>query len=240
MRGTGLWLPRHPFNRALLTPPVAGFTDYHVADAGLAQYTLSGSAVTLWKNYLGSAGSGNDATVGDAPQTGALINGRNAFTLDGTNDFFGSPAATSNVNFTYFVVFRPSGTTNARAILGSTGSGALQIHLVATTNAIQVYRSGFANAGSSTTGPSAGQAFAVCVTYATTPSVNAYVNGTQFVTNNGTTFNNSRTLWIGFTNSAGHTYFAGDIPMVLRYGSVLSTGDRQTIEAWQRTIWGTP
>lgn len=86
-----------------------------------AQMTLSGSEVTAWRNYVGSAHLSGGAAGARPTFDGPVRNGFTSLAFDGANDYLagGSSGLFSASDSTFYLVFRPTTMTGQRAWISS-------------------------------------------------------------------------------------------------------------------------
>ena len=200
----------------------------------------NGAAISSVTDGSGNGNTLTQATGANQPlfQTG-IQNGRAMAQFNGTTMNMGSSLTATTKPVTVFSLIRPTDLTAARAFLGSSVNGGLELRLVTTTGVQSALESGTAVIGSATTGETVNVATSLGFTYDVSGNYAFYSNGSA----NGTGLTNltfaASTVVVGASPSVSD-FMAGYIGEMLIYNSVLSTANRQSVESYLRSRWGTP
>ena len=217
-------------------------------DAGKVSAT-DGATVTSW---LDGSGKGNNTTQGPgAVLHKTLVNGKSAFSFNGTSQYFQIPY-TANLNpatFTIFAVSRVvSSTTVDRALISSRssnpGAGGYSLYASLTNNdwTFATGKTG-GNYDKLTAGSTAGSWAGQTIRYqGGTNGKRLYVSR-QTITQSTSSMpqNTKRPLRIGAGLTESDTpgaYFQGDIAEVIVFGSYLNTTQRYLIKNYLSAKYG--
>lgn len=226
---------------AASTPPVAGYVAWYDA-SDTSSITSSGGLVSQWNDKSGNSYHLTQSTAANKPTTGATSrNGRNVLDFDGgdwiTKTSF--PAIAQPLTF-FAVAF---GTTAGGQVI-STKNGALSLTMQTASKLVELF-AGAADGIYSTTAWSS-WAQVTAIANGNSSSSRVYVNGTLEASGDashpGTNGMNTQLMLGAY---AGDTSFVagrlnGSIAEIVIYGSALGTTDRQSVESYLRTKWGTP
>jgi hypothetical protein len=204
--------------------------------------TLSGSSVTQWrdKSKYDNHAIASGLTSSSLPTKGT-VNGLSSiyFTNGPYTVLKTAPNLLSNNvsnNLTYFFVIRPTIDSPASKFFSSY-DGTRKLGLVGSVPTYLYQYSGATPA--SNTLPILGKNPIVCSIVENSGTMQTYVNGVANATTSATTAITVVTpLYIGSDTVVG-TNFYGDICEILFYTSVLSTDQRQTVEAYLSQKWRT-
>jgi hypothetical protein len=240
---TGKWIVPSPI-------PTTGLSGWWDAD-DTATITASAGAVSAWGDKSPSGFDVSQATSTKRPTWGATtLNGRNVITFDGTADGLVRASPVQIVNATTgewsaFAVARPTTVSGARNIFDQTAGGA-QIAQYIRHNGTTVEAIAFSGGSAFTDTVPSAVAANVAKCYSVTRSataveiwVDGVSNGPTVATGTPTVLAN-QALTIGANQSAGFQFFQGDIAEVIAYNRVLTTTERQQVESYLKTKWGTP
>lgn len=222
--------------------------------------TLSGGVQQI-DDLFGSTNDASQGSAGARPQIQAAgLNGLNTMLFDGTNDILTLSSAadinTSNQSErTVFLTFETSADITSRQYLyeqgGSTNGFSIYIY-----NG-EVYVAAWRSGGSDInhflhTTIDANTAYTVgfVFDYGTTNTFSGYLNGTMFDSGTVTMEQSSHSdaMGIGGINggtlsesgSASGSYFNGEIGEIVNFDRALDAAERQNLEAYLSTKWGTP
>lgn len=194
-------------------------------DAGITLVTADGDAIYQANDKSTSANHVLQATLGARPtyKTG-IVGRRSVARFDGGDDL-ASGAAIAEKPSTLFVVANVTGTTGARAMLGSTGAD-LEFRIDDTTNKPHIFQQATAEILIGTAGVTAATWYALSATFSSAGATALFTNGAA----NGTATNNvtleGALLRIG---TAAAEAYVGDIAEVLIYNTVLAAANHNTI-----------
>jgi len=193
------------------------------------------SLVATWTD---SSGNGLDATASGSSKPTfktAIQNGLPILRFDGVANKITTPALSLTEPNTVFLMGKQtSKATEGRFLDTPTGPGRQLLGLNA---------SGFFDlyAGSASLNDSTDHsgAFIVLSAVFNGASTIGYLNGTQAVSGNpGTGYTSLSSALVG--SDGGSSFLTGDMGEVLIYDSALSAGNRQSVESYLKTKWGTP
>jgi len=224
------------------TPPVAGYVAWFDA-ADAASITSSGGAVSQWNDKASSPNHATQSTAGKKPTTGSVtINGLNALAFDG-GDLLTFALTSVPSAITALAVVRTTTTSGIRSILGtqSAGAGPFQWRCDGTSNRQTLLSYASSNIGTSATGLTNNTAAQVTIQFQAATSRSFWLNAAADGTGStGTSLSGSGGSVIGAQNTGPGEPWIGDIAELIIYHSALSTGDRQSVESYLKTKWGTP
>lgn len=208
--------------------------------ADASTFTLSGSNVSQWNDKSGNARHVLQATSANQP-TKTTLGGKPVVSFDGVNDFLRTAAASSTISQPYTVALVASAHTYP------SGYASLLTSWNSPPN-VQVWfkhpsalaPGGYA--GNFLTGsapPSADAATQLTMVF-NGASSGVWLNGTSVASGNpgssGVTL-----ATIGAWSAGGQNSFLdGTVHELVFYNSALSTGNRQAVEAYLKSKWGTP
>ena len=209
----------------------------------------SGSVVSQWNDKSGNARHASQGNTSFQPGRTGTINSLATVVFDGTNDFLSCALPTAVVTsgpWTAFAVVRPLSVAGDRNILDSDGTRRTAQFLRTSGTAAQSIP--FNTAGSPFT-DAAGVTLSTSTNYQFTARLDATTietwvdnssNGATAVTGSLQVSNASSLLGIGCTNPASPSqYWNGHIAEVAIYDAALSTTDRESVQTYLRTKWGT-
>ena len=215
-----------------------------------ATITSSANRVSAWADKSGNGNNASQSTAGLKPTTNTTtMNGRNV--LDFSSNLIVTSSFTINAANTVFVVF--SSSSSAVQIFvehgpnWNTNSG--QIHFInSATQYVAGYNRGAAaplggNAATLTTRSSGSHQLSF-VTDGTYANLAAWADGAALtkssIYTNTVTTAAAAALNIGDRSGGAVAPLAGSLAEVIVYNSALSTTDRQAVEGYLKTKWGTP
>jgi len=224
---------------------LSGLSMWLKADAGV---TLLGSNVTAWADQ---SGNGRNATPVDISPTynSSDLNGKPTISLSsvagGTNkslQISGNPMGASGatafvVNYVDPEVF---GDNANGALLGNFGSAADGSHWPFGL-ANSVYDSFATDSRKDDLGlPSGITSWNICSVYSQNNDWKIFCNGTEFYSDSSNVYSNAiandTSLYIGMQNNAGSDQiFKGKVSEIVFYNRVLTTQQRQQVEAYLNT-----
>lgn len=195
-----------------------------------ATVTLSGSNVTAWAD---KSGNGYTLTPGSAPTlVTADQNGRDVISFNGTSNYLTNAAGLFGNSRTCFVVCKRVSGTGYQGIAQSAHYGLI----VNITNSVLRCWADNDALNSTTTLTS----WRVCTQRfknTATRTHETWVDGADLHTGAPGSAESSESLVVGGINFGGGVLKVAEI---LWYWSVLSDVDRQAVESYLRTKWGTP
>ncbi len=216
-------------------PPVAGYTAWY-DPSDLATITDAGAgAVSGLADKSANAYHLTQTTAGNRPTTGTRTqNSLNVIDFDGTNDRLLPPVAFAlNQPLTIFVVALSDDGADATA----------QVFIDGTTNTVRVGKhttnQWIMNAGSDRAGGTADTSAHVHGAEFNGASSVRYVDGASVASGAAGATNYTAGIRLGCSQS-GSQFWDGWIGEVLVYPSALSTGDRNSVEAYLKAKWNTP
>lgn len=232
------------FGAAVTTPPVTGYyLWFDASDAASFTYS-SGTVVSQWNDKSGNTRHLTQGTVLNQPTRSGTQNGLPTVVFDGSNDALSNSSIAGNSSgFTLFIAGKMGSGTSAYGRILSSSAGGTDY----TSSAIVVHRqaggsvlAGERNAvirSSSTMSMDAWHAITVNNDMTTS---RMYIDGVIGSTAGADTVALvSSVIALGRATNGGD-FFAGEIAEVLLYLSFLNTTDRQSVEAYLKTKWGTP
>jgi hypothetical protein len=206
----------------------------------------TGSDPATWPDLSGNGRNATQATSANQPSIVAGgLNGRQIRRFDGSNDILISSLNSSTVlsgNLSYFAVFKRTSTGSFPIVMGVAAAGngrSRDIFLMSS----DLYKISYGQSGSDVLGtfPAAINTAALVSLTKTGTSIAIFANGsaagsgTPPLTNTVTETN----FKIGGA-SASSGNLSGDIAELLVFPTALSTTNRQAVESYLRTKWGTP
>jgi hypothetical protein len=224
------------------TPPVAGVTAWWDA-SNAGSITQSGGLVSQWNDLSGNGYHLTQGTGSLQLTTGANTqNSLNVLTTDGTNYMTNASLTTAPGTARTLLVAANVADTSKRTFIGPTSSGGLNCYT--TTGGGGFLQLGmdksFVSAypgDTNVTSPATWHVFEFELQNGT--SQHYWVDGASTGTGSGTTTLGATSTFQMGANEGGEM-FSGYIAEILIYDAVLSTGDRQTVEAYLKAKWGTP
>ncbi len=238
-------------SRRVAGVPVAGYSLWlDASDPTVFSYS-SGTVVSQWNDKSGNAYHFTQATVANQPSRNATQNGLDAVTFD--TDFLSNTSLNwGGSNSTVFWVGKEDNTAGTGfQNLFTTGTGATgQWGYGIGSNAVGNYYAIFdigQGAHSFNLFPTNSNADVMAFTSGgvvgtTNVTGNAFKNGTASSQNpltTSTTTTSAAGAVLGSAASAVEPYF-GTVCEVIVYPSQLGTSDRNLVEAYLKTKWGTP
>lgn len=212
--------------------PLAGYTVwYDASDA--ASITSSVTLVSQWNDKSANGYHLTQGTGANQPVTGVdTINSLNALKFTGATPMFmtNTTFPTLAQPFTCFAVVKVNNTASSKTAVHGATSGQTAMTFDASEHCLIGMGSNLSGTSVVTT--------SVCCTIGNNTSSFVFKDGAQEATGAaGTASMTDIRIGANQTPSAG---FDGDIGEVLIYPSSLSTGDRNTVEAYLKAKWGTP
>lgn len=215
---------------AAFTPSsITGLVGWWKADAGTST-TTDGVAISSWADQSASGATLAQATVASRPvYKTAIQNGRPVVRFDGINDFLSASVAVAPKTVIVVAKYAAAAFTELNGLVTDTTTSLILVGGGGTATVFfdpsgigapdaAYWFNGATRALNNATGPM--NAFAVCsITSAMWGSVT-----TQLGQDRG----NTTRIW------------NGDIGEVLMYDTVLSAANRQAVESYLKTRWGTP
>lgn len=182
-------------------------------------------------------GDATQATEANKPtwQTNEL-NGYGVIRYDG-GDFLTTALSATQKPVTWFAVVKVTDFLTVRSIVGSSAADGLQWRTNTTTGTQSLLDQGTAAIGTSSTGLTAATWTIIAATYSGVGAFAFYLNGVADGTGTVDRAFASGTLRIGF-NSDGTEPYLGDIAEMLRYDSVLATGNLNSVGSHLATKYG--
>jgi hypothetical protein len=218
---------------------VVGLTLWLKADGTLWQdsgrttpATANADPVGCWDD---ASGNGNHFNGGNPPSLRTNVqNSKPVIRFDGVNDFL-THTAISMSDFSIFMVAKRA-TTGDYALLGGAASSPQWRLGQGGVNKLSTY-DGTNNPQSSPLATDTTTTFTVLEFVRASSTVSFYQDGAAAGTG---TMSGAQSLVYLTTFNAGSSFFAGDIGEIVIYNSSLSTGNRQSVEAYLKTKWATP
>jgi hypothetical protein len=209
---------------AMPTPTSVAGLSLWLDGADASSLVLSGTNVTAWKDKSGNGSHAVQATSADQPtyaSSGVVFSGAQSLV---------SPYSAVLSAETIFAVYTPATSTGHIVSTSAAGGRTFEVYsnqVYGTVNYVGVWGTGFYTAP--------GTRYFQCFTRSSS-GVALFNSGTSVFTS-GTRYNTfgSGITWIGRCYDANS--FTGTIHEVICYNSVLSTNDRQTVEAYLTKKW---
>ena len=209
------------------------------ADASTFTFS-SGSVVSQWNDKSGGGFHHSQGTVANQPGRTGTQNSLATVEFDGVNDFLSNGSLQISSTCSVFaVVKRPGGGALAPIVSGLVntgfgvnlnGTGFVETSLIGVT----LYY-----AGATTAVPSTGYHVVSLASQSTTAS--AWVNGTFDETDTyAAATSGSASNAVGALQANGTAPRAVALGEVIVYNSALGTTNRQAVESYLKTKWGTP
>lgn len=201
--------------------------------ADASTITVDGSNnVSEWRDKSGNARHAAQSTALNRPSytSGGQVNGINAPTFNGTSHHLLTPSVTQAQPTTVFVALRPTSNTLYRGVFDGTTARNAIYGLNGTLNIF---------AGTELVGTTA-------LTLNSAAQLTAVFNGSssslrvnRSAQSSGNSGANSLSgnIYIG---RSSNTYWEGQIAEVVAYSAVLSASDRDAVETYLASKWGTP
>ncbi len=195
----------------------------------------TGTQVSQWNDKSTNNRHCSQATGANQPTRNGSQNGRTTVVYNGT----------SQVLFTAsFFLAQP---TTQFAVVKNTDASANNRQIIASSNSsLDMWISDFGSpgkwalySGTKLEGSLADTAWHDFVGVFNGASSLIYLDGTQVGSGSANTSNLNGTVAVG-AYSAPSNYWKGEIAEILWYNTVLSTGNRQAVEAYLKAKWGTP
>ena len=238
------------FGAAFTPTDIAGCTGWWDASvAGDFTYS-SGTLVSQWNDKSGNAWHLTQGTAGWLPTRNTTINGLDAVTFDGTDDLLESASThqvvnSSSGNWSAFAVFKKSANSGTDCVVSSVPSGNFGAQMIrtngTTAEAVANNNATYTTDTGGTVGTStAHQASAVQASGTIEIWLDASSGGSTAKSGANTAVSYTTMGAIANPSEIAGSYFAGIICEVILYNSALSTTDRQSVESYLRSKWGTP
>jgi len=192
----------------------------------------TGSNPAVWPDLSGNGRNATQATTANQPSIVANVrNGRQIRRFDGVNDSLSASLSVPNTPFTIVMV----------TYMSSNGSGGFRVSVVMGTNTFGVgYNTTPAAYAFSTSGISITKARPTTFELISCVSNNASSSFTvDATTATGTIAPHSSSVFNIGTNGVG-SFFAQDCAEILVFPTALNTTNRQAVESYLRSKWGTP
>ena len=243
----------HGTGVAVSPQPISGYSLWlDAADPDVFTYS-SGTIVSQWNDKSANAYNFTQSTVGSQPSRNATQNGLSAVTFG--SKFMGNGSLNwGSSASTVFVVAEEDktlGTTFQNLVTTGTGSnnewgyGIIDNTIpggLGDTLAIFKIGQGYSSFGTAMTNGNADVlAFKTAGISAGTVIASGYKNGTAVTTQPATLSSTTSAIGIqiGANSTGGESYF-GTMCEIILYPSQLSDVDRNLVEAYLKTKWGTP
>ena len=228
--------------------PVAGASLWLDSNDSSTFSFSSGTRVSEWRDKSGNARHFTQTTTGSQPDRSASQGGKTGVYFDrsAANYFMSNSSYSWAASaFTAFFVADPKG-GDYTALLSRNSTGALQIGYGQGAGTYAISRIGQATSNSNLA-PTVGNADVVCYRSAGissgTVNVDVFKNGTagSATLTLGSLGAGDKALLGASSDGAADTFGTdGYICEVLVYPSQLSVSDRNTVESYLKTKWGTP
>lgn len=243
-----------PLSPRLLRPRAAATTAFDprsVADlsawfdlSNTAQYALVSGAVSSVTDVTGTY-TLTQATAASRP-TISSINGRSAFSFNGTSNHLFSATSVASPFGTLFLVCVPTLTNNTSQAAFSFGRSSPSIAVTilgmpANASLLGVGgRVGGTSVARLTNNTVAGTAYALAATYDSAQNTALIVNDMGSALNGNTLTGNTAGMWLGSGAANGNptSYFSGLIGDVLWYSRALTYTERLRVLAYLGSKWG--
>jgi len=199
----------------------------------------TGSDPATWPDL---SGNGRNATAGAGQQpliVANAINGRQARRFDGINDYFQSASALATTTGTIFAVSQFTDMVVVDRAIFQVGTNATKASVGLSIHNNRARKS-FIFGSTDIVGTATTNATSMCCVF--NSSGNTYYQEGTLV---GSVSVTGISCGAGFTvgslrDGSFTTFYKGDIAEVLVFPTALSTTNRQAVEAYLRTKWGTP
>jgi hypothetical protein len=210
---------------------IAGLSTWLKADSLVLS---DGNPVATWADSSGNGHDATQATAGKRPlyKTG-ILNGNPAVLFDGVDDILDIAAPVSNNSFSLFVAFEPVASSDGYgAMYTSNGVGGLFYR--GATRKLDMYSGSDHNSTAAVT-EGAGHLF-TAVNQSGPNQLDFWVD--TVADGSFTAVSAIAASEIG--DDGGSETFKGYIAEIIEYDSALSTGNRQAVESYLKTKYGTP
>jgi hypothetical protein len=213
---------------------VTGLAAWFKADAGTST-TTDGVAVSQWNDQSSGAHNLTQATGANQPLYKAAIqNGLPGVLFDGSNDSLDSAGVAVSQPNTTFVAMKAVavGTNGPNIVNGITTRQVIEVIFGTTNFGFYAGTSDISGGAADTSAHSFSAVF-------NGVSSQLWKDGTSIATGNPGA-NNLSGLRLGSFNNTATGGYNGYLFEVLLYSGALSTTDRQSVEGYLRSRWGTP
>jgi hypothetical protein len=224
-----------------------------------ASITAAGGLISQWSDKSGQGNHVVQATSANRPTTGAAtLAGMNVVVFDGADTLNRAPVLRPGQHedeederavvgigddVTVFAVFRKTGAANTYESFPVTLTAASAPRPLDRYNNELIAPPGASNVAAATDlrTQTAWCQITLQADSAAPNVLTEWKNGTQTVTGNtaGTLGSSGQAITLGSRGDLA-THFTGELAEAVVYGALLNTTDRQTVEAYLRTKWGTP
>lgn len=215
--------------------PVTGSLAWYDAADG-STVTHSSGAVSQWNDKSGNGYNVTQATAANQPSYTSAIGGKSVLTFDAAGPEYLSNTAIADTAqpFTAFVVTRNDDTAVVKWIL--TGSTTTANRALIRTNASEIQAIDMGTVLSGGTMSTTLLGVSTSVINSTTSQL--FLNGSSQGSGDAGA-NNLQDIRIGANHAAANGW-SGDIAEIIIYNSVLSTANRELVEAYLKNKWDTP
>lgn len=254
-----VWIGAGRFGAAFVPTSLSGLQGWYDASDAASITDTGAGAVSQWNDKSGNVRHLTQGTGGARPTTGTNSqNGLNVLTFD-SGDFLAAATAAdwkflhaTGGSTTFFVA---NYTTGTKTVLGTAAYSTSSTGVVMAGNGGAFYSIGVRGGGAAnyedTSATWAGGAYNVVAVRLDTGNGTAasrcQINidggastGNNALTNAASTSNPAFALHVGRVTSGGANPFIGQIAEIIIYNTLLGTSDRQLVEAYLKTKWGTP
>lgn len=208
----------------------------------------TGSDLGVWPDMSGNGRNATQATAANQPDiiTGGL-NGRQVRRFNGSSDYLTHQYAVSSDSTIFAVAYSTRTESSQYNIIFSAADQNTQLKcfMMSQTNTSNNW--GTFRSGNISSGHTLRTSFQIASIVATAAGVSMKTGSNAAVFVADTTFlvdpnNSRRTVGASYSGGSGNglDYFKGDIAEILVFPTALSDTDRQAVESYLRTKWGTP
>lgn len=209
---------------------------FDASDAG--SITASGGQVSQWNDKSGQANHVTQGTGSQQPITGTrTINSLNGLDFTtASSQFLGKSSSPTLDASSIFAVFKRD-LSQTEAVVGSNSGSAYLVGINLTNGRLRCSRGTGIN-GTTTNLSNTVHQCSWTFGAGGGNTANGWCDAVQEYTNSNANVNNSTGFSIGC--NIGANFFDGIIGEIIIYDNVLSAGNRQAVESYLKTKWGTP
>lgn len=217
--------------------PTTGLVGWWDADDATTFTYSSGTVVSEWRDKSGGGHHLGQGTVGNQPSRNGTQNGHPTVTFNGTSHSLTTPSWAMTKPVNVFVVARDT-----------TGTESTQRTLFMPYQDGRIYSTSGGNGevatyqGSTMTAGAWGASHRLVAAVFNDTASKLAVDGAAYTTGagGGILFSSGNTTALGRHNATATEFWQGDVAELLVYGRELSTVERQQVETYLHTKWGTP
>lgn len=219
-------------------PPVAGYAGWWDA-SDTATVTTSGGAVSQWSDKSTNGLHFVQGTANKQPAATGSQNGRQVIVFDGSNDAMTTGSVALGASTTWFIVATPSTGTNDYLLEHQTPGAQMSLITKFASRAFELYVDGFIGNPRFTIGSGSETGWHQLTVRRATTAYASWIDGATSGTGTGTSSTLTGSLYLG-ADDTGANFAAVSVAEVIVYASALSPTDRQSVEAYLKSKWGTP